>query len=951
MTDPLSITCPHCTASFKVKSTSAFGKKIKCPKCDEPFVIQKPTKAKSAPPKKKTKKAKPKIDFFDDDEADSSTDMFEDEFDDWDADLSESTSTRGRQKQTHSPTHNKQTQILNLLKEYGFSPVVVGICLFLFVLLFLTLIFQNSTAIFFSFILSDFIGLCLTAIGFIWLLVIVKEESFEEICICLTVPFYIHYYAISRFKKAKRPFATMICGLILFMSSFGFLLTSMSFSGKNVWGKGLNNHQIARMQQDAIKNQKNHEEMIAEFDKIHQNIKQRQPNSPHRSLPNSGINSSRPSIKPDFSQLKKFDLTDTKPMLMSWPSGGSSNDRTYREINTGSIGKVFEVTNSRTFSGEEPAGSAMKFRVYLPPDIAPSSPVPCILVPPAGSNLLTGMKIDSTDTIPNPEHEPYVKAGFAVITFSLDGDLRRREQSTNMEVKMAHQDFKKSKAGLVNCVHAFLETQAVIPGIDKNNIFIAGHSSAGTLSLLFAEHYPQIKGCMAYAPSVDLKKSMAEFVPELKPLIPEIEDFLRLSSPQTHIKDLKCPVFLFHSRGDQVTSFQNSYQFASQLTAQGTDVEFVAGAGSDHYQTMIDEGLPKGIEWLKKQITNPNSSQPAPQMTSAKDSETKKTNKPSSPPAISPIDITRKRATFQVKGFDQFFQNALNGNREFWKKSLIEKAQRGLKEFAPSYIEGSEILDLNKMTFSFEFAGTLPTGIPQKFEDHFFAKSMKLADEAPVIKILNTDANSRLMDSNFLTFSIRFINRLQFNKNASPNIIEVNLKQIDRYVPGSLIINYENKWAYIKLKGIGEKREIERKARSAFQAGGIIVNAKKIELTPDDLAMSGSASNTTTNIDPSNTTSASTAKKKYVIRYGVYGGKSAKESVKRSLKGFVWVDQKSIQFDPNSKEISFINQSPVDHGALNRALTRNKFYQLNISQETVPETENEPKTEGTKAGT
>ena len=99
------------------------------------------------------------------------------------------------------------------------------------------------------------------------------------------------------------------------------------------------------------------------------------------------------------------------------------------------------------------------------------------------------------------------------------------------------------------------------------------------------------------------------------------------------------------------------------------------------------------------------------------------------------------------------------------------------------------------------------------------------------------------------------------------------------------------------------------------------------------------------------TTTASTTKQKYIIRYGVYGGKTAKESVKRSLKGFVWVDQKSIQFNPDTKEISFINQSPVDQGALDRALTRNKFYQLNITQEPLPEAETKTKKEEVKAGT
>lgn len=163
-----------------------------------------------------------------------------------------------------------------------------------------------------------------------------------------------------------------------------------------------------------------------------------------------------------------------------------------------------------------------------------------------------------------------------------------------------------------------------------------------------------------------------------------------------------------------------------------------------------------------------------------------------------------------------------------------------------------------------------------------------------------------------------------------------------------MIINYDDKWAYFRLKGLGDKTDIVREANSAFFSAGIIAHVKKNNLTPADLAMNGSA-------NPANagttTTPASTTKQKYIIRYGVYGGKTAKAAAKRSLKGFVWVDQKSIQFNPDAKEISFINQSPVDQAALDRALTRNKFYQLSITQEPLPEAKAETKKEEEKADT
>ena len=719
MADPLSITCPHCIASFKIKSTAAVGKKVNCPKCDEPFVIQKPTIGKPTQPKKKRQKIKPEVDFFEDD-SDSSTDMFEDDFESWDDDLSGGSTVKPTaKKKKKAPPKKKRAKSSFSLNDYGLSPFITGTSVFL-ILLNLVLFFMQSHFLMLAFFLTFIVGVgCLFA-GGIGLLIEAAKESGGEFLLCLVIPFYNIYFGISRFDQTKQSVATFVTGVSLMVISYmlTFGLVSNLLSRRN------NNFAYtpppASTAPDFNRNSNTNSNPYT--NRSNRPSSNSQTRTPHRSQPTASSPSPAQKTQPKLSQLTNFDLSHIKPMLMSWPAEGVEGFNVYRKQSTKSIGKVFEAHNSRSFDGDAPAGGKMRFRVYLPPDIDPASPVPCILVPPAGSNLLTGMEIDPYDLSPNPEHEPYVKAGFAVVTFSLDGRLLRREQASAYELKLAYKEFKKSKAGLVNCIHAFLETQAVIPGIDKDNIFIAGHSSAGTLSLLFAEHYPQIKGCLAYAASVDLKKSMADFLPEIKPLIPDVEEFLRLSSPQTHIKNLKCPVFIFHSRGDQVTSFQNSYQFASQLTAQGTNVEFVAGDGSDHYQTMIDEGLPKGIEWIKKQLKNTNSAQPAPQMAASKSIPQ---------PAKSTIDITRRKATFKVTGFNEFYTSALKSSPIVWTETLEGTIRRGLKDFVPEYAKDSVKVNLKEMTLSFEFIGTLPEEIPQKFANHFFAKAITLADAPP----------------------------------------------------------------------------------------------------------------------------------------------------------------------------------------------------------------------------
>ena len=42
MSEAITVLCPSCKASLKLKSRSAVGKRVPCPKCKKPFVVQAP---------------------------------------------------------------------------------------------------------------------------------------------------------------------------------------------------------------------------------------------------------------------------------------------------------------------------------------------------------------------------------------------------------------------------------------------------------------------------------------------------------------------------------------------------------------------------------------------------------------------------------------------------------------------------------------------------------------------------------------------------------------------------------------------------------------------------------------------------------------------------------------------------------------------------------------------
>jgi dienelactone hydrolase len=225
---------------------------------------------------------------------------------------------------------------------------------------------------------------------------------------------------------------------------------------------------------------------------------------------------------------------------------------------------------------------------------APGS-LPCVLFAPAGSITgLTGMKLADGD---RPEILPYVHAGFAVLAFELDGaepDGPRR--GTLPWPSM--QAFLHARAGLVNGEVALAFLKAKVPEVDRHRLYVAGHSSAATFALVFAEHSRDLKGCVAYAPDVDLAGrrddawlnglSRRGFGP-----------LLTRFSPRAGEADLKCPVYLFHARDDDRFPSSATAAFADRLRGLGKTVTFDLVDGSDHYETMIRDGLPRGVAWLK----------------------------------------------------------------------------------------------------------------------------------------------------------------------------------------------------------------------------------------------------------------------------------------------------------------------------------------------------------------
>ncbi|MBL8852320.1 MAG: prolyl oligopeptidase family serine peptidase [Planctomycetaceae bacterium] len=247
-------------------------------------------------------------------------------------------------------------------------------------------------------------------------------------------------------------------------------------------------------------------------------------------------------------------------------------------------------------NSDEP-GMRMKMRVYVPPGEHAAQSLGCVLVAPAGTILLTGNDMDNGDY--HDETLPYAEAGMVVVFYSLDGGAPDTE-TIDERFRDAYLRFRRARAGVINGRNALDYVLKTLPQVDPQRIFSAGHSSAATHSLLLAAHEPRLRGCLAYAPATDVEERLKEMTdqPGVSFVFPGVEDFVHQSSPKTHAARINCPVFLFHARDDSNEPFETTEAFAGLLQSSGKNCTFSIAESGDHYNSMIEEGIPRGIEWL-----------------------------------------------------------------------------------------------------------------------------------------------------------------------------------------------------------------------------------------------------------------------------------------------------------------------------------------------------------------
>lgn len=243
--------------------------------------------------------------------------------------------------------------------------------------------------------------------------------------------------------------------------------------------------------------------------------------------------------------------------------------------------------------------------IFIPKGTHADRSLPVMFESPSGTNLLHGAQVD----FPRLQTEilPFTDAGMITVSFSIDGYMPQGLDPSSGRayfrlLEHAYLDFSASGAGVGSGKLAVDYVLKQVPQADPNRLYIWGHSSSATLALLMASKDSRLVKCIALAPITDMNLRMGDLLSDatMKKSFPNLDEHFKTGSPINFVQSLKCPVFIAHAQDDDNEPFKNTELYVESLQKAGGNVKFEALTRGGHYSAMLNECLPKAVEWAQQ---------------------------------------------------------------------------------------------------------------------------------------------------------------------------------------------------------------------------------------------------------------------------------------------------------------------------------------------------------------
>lgn len=150
--------------------------------------------------------------------------------------------------------------------------------------------------------------------------------------------------------------------------------------------------------------------------------------------------------------------------------------------------------------------------------------------------------------------------------------------------------------GEVDDVIAAGEYLAGLSYIDKENIFVSGHSTGGTLAMLTSMMPSPFKAAASFGGSPD-QKAFFKHWEEKAPFDVNVPEEIELRSPMEFIDSLKIPLTLYVGKNDIGYKYR-SKKFAETAQEQGKACKFVEIEGN-HF-TSLEESIGESVKEFKE---------------------------------------------------------------------------------------------------------------------------------------------------------------------------------------------------------------------------------------------------------------------------------------------------------------------------------------------------------------
>lgn len=257
-------------------------------------------------------------------------------------------------------------------------------------------------------------------------------------------------------------------------------------------------------------------------------------------------------------------------------AGSGQADQTGRFVEKDRI-----IVGRRWLRVEFPCGELkLKAWLFVPPG-SDKEKTPAVLRIPAGGSLFKPAILGLGAV---PEIEPYFTAGYVTLVMSFRGTLGNGGK------------FSESKGGLED-VLAALDYLSKLPEVDPKNVYVAGHSSAASLTLRVSQVSDIPRAVAAFSPVTDWTEFFKERIEDLSE---ESRKYLKDASAMTHAAQTKCPVLLTHGTKDTIAPVSHSELMAGKLREFKKHCEFVRVPEGDHYYTMLKVGIPLSLAFFSE---------------------------------------------------------------------------------------------------------------------------------------------------------------------------------------------------------------------------------------------------------------------------------------------------------------------------------------------------------------